>query len=70
MSDHTDDFRDEYRAEGAAAFKARILSAIDNIFTSELGDEEGSGYVLGPDFKPCSEHNMQTLRAWIKSFKT
>ena len=61
--------RDELMQAGAAAFKARILSAIANIFTSELGDEEGAGYVLGPDFKPCTEHNMLALRAWIESFK-
>jgi len=54
---------------GAIAFKGRLLSAVDNIFTSELGDEEGGEYVLGPDFKPCTEHNMKTLRAWIEGFE-
>jgi hypothetical protein len=60
--------KDAVRREGAAAFKARLLSAIDNIFTSELGNEEGSGYVLGPAFKPDTEDNMLALRAWIESF--
>lgn len=54
--------------EGACAFKARLLSAVDNIFTSELGEEEGGEYVLGPAFKPCTETNMLALRAWIESF--
>lgn len=60
---------DELRKEGARAFKARILSAVENIFTSELGDEEGSGYVLGPAFKPDTEDNMLALKAWIESFE-
>lgn len=61
--------RDVLMRQGAAAFKARLLSAVENIFTSELGDEEGGEYVLGPAFKPCTEHNMLALRAWIESFK-
>lgn len=56
-------------SEGAADFKRRLLAAVDDIFTSELGEEEGGEYVLGPDFKPCTEHNMRALRAWIESFK-
>jgi hypothetical protein len=59
----------EAERRGAAAFKARLLSAIDNIITSELPDEEGSGYVLGPAFKPDTETNMLAMRAWIESFR-
>lgn len=54
---------------GGAAFKARLLSAVENIFTSELPVEEGSGYALGPAFKPDTETNMLALKAWIESFK-
>lgn len=56
-------------SETAAQLKARILRAVENIFTSELGPEEGGEYVLGPDFKPNTEHNMLALKRWIESFK-
>jgi len=55
--------------ETAAEFKARLLSAVDNAITSELGDEEGGGYVLGPAFKPDTEDNMLALKVWIESFE-
>lgn len=54
---------------GARKFKARLLSAIENAITSELGSEEGGGYVLGPAFKPDTEDNMMALKVWIESFK-
>lgn len=57
------------RREGALIFKKRLLSAVDNIFTSELPNEEGSGYVLGPAFKTDTEDNMLALKAWIESFE-
>lgn len=53
----------------AAEFKARLLRAIDDIECSQLGDEEGGEYVLGPDFRPPSEQNIRALRAWLESFK-
>lgn len=55
--------------KGALAFKARLLAALDNVFISELGPEEGSGYVLGPALKPDTEDNMLAVKAWIESFK-
>lgn len=57
------------RQLGAMALKQRMLEAIDNIFTSELGPEEGGEFVLGPDFKPNTEHNMFALKAWVESFR-
>ncbi len=59
----------DIRAEGAQAFKARLLRAVDDIECSQLGEEEGSEYVLGPDFRPPSEQNIEALRKWIESFK-
>ena len=55
--------------QGAMDFKARLLEAIDNAITSELGAEEGGGYVLGPAFKPDTEDNLLAMKAWIESFK-
>lgn len=55
--------------ETAEQFKARMLRAIDNIFVTELGPEEGSGYVLGPSFKPDTEENMLAFKAWVEAFK-
>jgi hypothetical protein len=54
---------------GALAFKTRLLRALDDAMTSELGPEEGSGYVLGPALKPDTETNMLAVRTWIESFK-
>ncbi len=54
---------------GAVAFRERLLKAIDDIKCSQLGDEEGGEYVLGPDFRPPSEQNIEALRKWIESFK-
>jgi hypothetical protein len=59
----------EAERRGATAFKARLLSAIDNIIASELPDEEGNGYVLGPAFKPDTETNILAMKAWIESFR-
>lgn len=58
-----------YERRGARAFKARLLSAIDNIRTSELGPEEGGGYVLGPAFQPDTDGNLSAMEDWIRSFK-
>ena len=55
--------------EGAMEFRALLLRAIDNIECSELGEEEGGEYVLGPDFRPPSKQNIDALRIWIESFK-
>ncbi len=55
--------------ETAAEFKARLLRAVDDIECSELGEEEGGEFVLGPDFRPPSIQNIQALRVWISSFK-
>lgn len=60
---------EKLQRQGAAKFKARLLSAIDNIKCSELGPEEGSGYVLGPAFKPDTEDNLLALKVWIESFE-
>lgn len=54
---------------GACDFKARLLRAIDDIECSQLDDEEGGEYVLGPDFRPPSKQNIDALRAWLESFK-
>ena len=54
---------------GAIQFQARLLAAIDNIVASELGAEEGGGYVLGPAFKPDTEDNLLAMKIWIESFK-
>jgi len=59
----------KYRREGALEFKARLLTAIDDIECSQLGEEEGGEYVLGPDFRPPSSHNIAALKAWLESFK-
>ena len=55
------------RKEGALAYKAKLLDRLENAFTSELGPEEGSGYVLGPALKPDTETNMMAVKAWIES---
>ena len=54
---------------GLQAFKNRLLRAIEDIECSQLGDEEGGEYVLGPDFRPPSKQNIDALRTWIESFK-
>ena len=54
---------------GQRVFKAMLLTALDNVITSELGAEEGGGYVLGPAFKPDTEDNLLAMKAWIESFK-
>jgi hypothetical protein len=56
------------RQRGALEFKSKLLSYIDNIECSKLGDEEGAEYVLGPDFRPPSQHNIDALRAWLEAF--
>ena len=53
----------------ALEFKQRLLNAIDDIECSELGPEEGGEYVLGPDFRPPSKHNIDALRFWIERFR-
>lgn len=55
--------------DGRQRLKDELLRAIDNIECSELGDEEGGEYILGPDFRPPSKHNIDALRTWIESFK-
>ncbi len=58
-----------HQRSGAHIFKERLLRAIDDIECSQLGDEEGGEYVLGPDFRPPSKHNIDALRTWLESFK-
>ncbi len=60
---------DELRMEGALAFKARLLRAVETIFVAELGDEEGNGYCAGPALKPDTEENMLALKTWLEAFK-
>ena len=64
----SDSWTERDRREGALAFKAKLIAYLDNIECSQLGEEEGGEYVLGPDFRPPSEQNIKALRAWLEAF--
>lgn len=56
--------------KSAADFKRRLMRALDDIECSQLGDEEGGEYILGPDFRPPSKQNIEALRKWLEHFET
>jgi hypothetical protein len=68
MKPRSEQYKRGYQ-DGRATFRLQLLRAIDDIECSQLGDEEGGEYVLGPDFRPPSSHNLAALRAWLESFK-